>query len=68
MKENFVFINDEDDEPKDMEYTLRDFLSVFTQDDVGATIVKVINHEIQLKENAFKAKDLTKEQVPFNSK
>lgn len=44
-----------------MEYTLRDFLSVFTQDDVGAKIIKVINHEIHLKDNIIKAKKLAKE-------
>ena len=38
VKEGFIFRNEEEDN-RDQEYTLRDFLSVFTQDHVGAKII-----------------------------
>jgi len=50
VKEGFIFV-DEEEELRDEEYTLRDFLSVFTQDHVGAKIIEVINHEIELLQN-----------------
>jgi len=50
VKEGFIFVP-ENEEIKDQEYTLRDFLSVFTQDHVGAKIIEVINHEIELLQN-----------------